>query len=163
MADSTPASRQTFRMNKTSSRNARVQPHPSPADQPDHTAREPRANRYARVVAVAVAAAMVPWCAHLAITLPARTTAEHWSLAWSGLDAAEAVSAGLTALLLRLRRRQASLTAAIGGGLLLVDAWFDVCTAGPGLDQRQALIEAGLVEIPLATIALWFAWTRLES
>ena len=106
---------------------------------------------------------MIPWCFYLATTLPTRVMAERWALAWTGLDAAEAISAGLTAILLWQRRPQAALTAALGAGFLLTDAWFDTCTAATGHDQQQALMAAGLIEIPLAVLALWFAGANLTQ
>jgi hypothetical protein len=117
--------------------------------------------RYALIIAVAIAAFMVPWSVYAALSLPARATAEHWAMAWTGLDTAEAISAGLTALLIRLRRPQAALTATLSAGLLLTDAWFDICTAAPGFDQRIAVLAAGLLEIPLAVMALTYAWFSL--
>jgi hypothetical protein len=44
--------------------------------------------------------------------LPAATTAQHWSLAWTGLDFAKAVMALVTAVLLTIRSPQASLAGA---------------------------------------------------
>lgn len=120
-----------------------------------------RGQRSALIIAVAVATLMVPWSLYLATTLPDRGIAQHWSVAWAGLDAAQAICAGYTVFLLRRRRPQASLTATLGAGLLLADAWFDVSTATPGADQLQAILAAALIEAPLAVLALWFAWTNL--
>ena len=36
----------------------------------------------------------------------------------------------------------------------MVDAWFDVTTAGPGRDRWQAVAAAALVELPLAALSL---------
>lgn len=44
-----------------------------------------------------------------------------------------------------------------GATLLLTDAWFDVCTAAPGLDHALALAETALAEMPLAVAACWLA------
>jgi hypothetical protein len=49
-----------------------------------------------------------------------------WSLAWVGLDFAEAVAALLTAWLLSQGSPRAGLPAMAGAGLLFADAWFDV-------------------------------------
>jgi hypothetical protein len=113
----------------------------------------------ARLVALAVGGFLLPWCAVLAATLPATTRAQHWSLAWVGLDGAEAVAALATAVLLARGSARASLTATAGSALLLVDAWFDVCTSGPGLDHAVAVVEAIFVELPLAGAAIWLAVT----
>jgi hypothetical protein len=89
--------------------------------------------------------------------LPATAQAQHWSLAWTGLDAAEALAALATAVLLAHGDRRAALTAAAGAVLLLTDAWFDVCTSAPGLDHALAVAEAACAEVPLAGAACWLA------
>jgi hypothetical protein len=113
--------------------------------------------RRARLVALAVGGFLLPWCALLAVTLPATAQAQHWGMAWTGLDAAEATAALATAVLLRRGDRGASLPAAAGGTLLLIDAWFDVCTSAPGAGHAMALAEACCAEIPLAVAAWWVA------
>jgi hypothetical protein len=113
--------------------------------------------RRARLVALAVGGFLLPWSALLAVTLPATAQAQHWALAWAGLDAAEAAAALVTAVLLSRGDRRASLPAAAAGTLLLVDAWFDVCTSAPGAGHAMALAEAGCAELPLAVAAWWVA------
>ena len=116
-------------------------------------------HRLGRLVALAVGAFLLPWCAVLGATLPATARAQNWSLAWMGLDAAEAAAALLTAVLLSRGSPRAGLAAAAGATLLVVDAWFDVCTSLPGLDRALAVGEAIGVELPLAAAAIWFAVT----
>jgi hypothetical protein len=128
-----------------------AQPAPAPV--------QPRLLRRARLVALAVGGFLLPWCVLLSAMLPASAQAQHWSLAWTGLDAAEALAALATALLLARGDRHAALTAMAGAALLLTDAWFDVCTAAPGLDHALALAEAAFVEVPLALAASWLALT----
>ena len=99
----------------------------------------------------------MPWCVVLSATLPRTAQAHHWSLAWTGLDGAEAIAALVTAALLARDDSRACLTAAAGGALLLTDAWFDVCTSAPGLEHTMAVAEAALVELPLAAAAGWLA------
>ncbi len=111
----------------------------------------------ARLVALAVGGFLLPWCVLLSMALPATAQAQHWSLAWTGLDAAEALAALATAVLLAHGDRRAALTAAAGGALLLTDAWFDVCTSAPGLDHALAVAEAACAEVPLAGAACWLA------
>jgi len=113
--------------------------------------------RRSRLVALAVGGFLLPWSVLLAVTLPASAQAQHWALAWSGLDVAEAAAALATALLLAMGDRRASLPAAAGGTLLLIDAWFDVCTSAPGAGLAMAVAEAGCLEIPLALAAWWVA------
>jgi hypothetical protein len=114
-------------------------------------------------VALAVGGFLLPWCVLLGATLPATTRAQHWSLAWVGLDGAEAVAALATAVLLARGSARASLTAAAGSALLLVDAWFDVCTSAPGLDHAVAVVEAIFIELPLAGAAIWLAVALTRS
>ena len=116
-------------------------------------------HRLGRLVALAVGAFLLPWCAVLGATLPATAHAPNWPLAWMGLDAAEAVAALLTAVLLSRGNPRAGLSAAAGAALLIADAWFDVCTSLPGLDRALAVGEAVGVELPLAAAAIWFAVT----
>ena len=96
-------------------------------------------------------------------TQPATAHAGHWSLAWTGLDAAEAAAALATAVLLTRSDPRASLTAAAGGAFLLTDAWFDVCTSAPGLDRCLAVAEAVFAELPLAAAAFWLAARLIRS
>lgn len=117
----------------------------------------PRALRRARRAALAVGGFLVPWCVVLSVTLPRTAQAQNWSLAWTGLDAAEAVAALATAALLARDDSRACLTAAAGGALLMVDAWFDVCTSAPGLEHTLAVTQAALLELPLACAAGWLA------
>jgi hypothetical protein len=116
-----------------------------------------RTAQRARLVALGVGVFMLPWCVLLLVTLPASARAYHWALAWAGLDAAEGAAALATAVLLARGDRRASLTAMAGGTLLVLDAWFDVCTSAPGASQALAVAEAALVELPLAAAALWLA------
>ena len=123
----------------------------------------PVLRRRARRAALAVGGFLVPWCVVLSATLPRTAQAQHWSLAWTGLDAAEAVAALATAALLARDDSRASLTAAAGGALLMVDAWFDVCTSAPGTEHLLAVTEAVLVELPLAGAAGWLAVRLLRA
>lgn len=139
----------------------RSQLQPSPRSRlaalPDDMPLQPVTRRRARLVALAVGGFLLPWIAVLATTLPATAQAQHWALAWTGLDGAEAVAALATAALIARGDRRASLPAAAGGTLLLIDAWFDVCTSAPGTAHAMALAEAALAEIPLAVAAWWLA------
>jgi hypothetical protein len=116
----------------------------------------------AALVAAGVSTVLLPWCLILAATLPATYEANHWRLAWVGLDFGTAVAAGLTALLLHRQDPRAVLAATVAGTLLLVDAWFDVSTAGPGLDHNLAVAEAVLLEVPLAICAFVVASRELS-
>ena len=150
-----PARHLNFRA-RPGSRPARPPQPARPAQWQDVRSR-PVLRRRAGLVALAVGGVLLPWMVVLGVVLPATAQAQHWALAWTGLDGAEAAAALVTALLLSRGDRRASLSAAAGGTLLLVDAWFDVCTSAPGTDHAMALAEAALAEIPLAIAAWWLA------
>ena len=130
---------------------------PQPALRQDGLRSRPVLLRRARLVALTVGGFLLPWCVVLAVALPATAQAQHWALAWTGLDGAEAAAALATAMVLARGDRRASLPAAAGGTLLLIDAWFDVCTSAPGAEHAMALAEAAFIEIPLAIAAWWLA------
>ncbi len=117
----------------------------------------PRHRRVAVPAGSAAAAWLIPWSVHLARTLPPSAEADHWALAWTGLDVAEAAVAGSTAWLVARHDRRASLTAMVLASLLCVDAWFDICTAAPGHDRAVAVALAVLLEVPLAVAAAHLA------
>ncbi|WP_203590524.1 hypothetical protein [Streptomyces sp. SID13031] len=114
-------------------------------------------------VAGGVAVVLLPWVLILAVTLPPTYSADHWQLAWIGLDLAIAATAGLTAFLLHRRDPRAALAAVAAGTLLVADAWFDVTTAGPGLDHNLALAQALILEAPLAILAFVLASRTLAA
>ena len=122
-----------------------------------------RATRWGRLLGATVAVALVPWCVLLGATLPRTFDAQNWSLAWVGLDAAIAVAAGGTALLLKRHDIRAALTSTATGTLLIVDSWFDTCTSAPGLNHVVAMVEATAVELPLAIGAFWLAMAVLKE
>jgi hypothetical protein len=65
------------------------------------------------------------------------------------------VSAGIR--ILRLSPAGA-LAMASASALLITDAWFDVMTAPTTRDLVQALVMAGLVELPMAAVCIRAAW-----
>ena len=109
---------------------------------------------------LASGAAMVPWLTYLAITLPARTSVPHWSAAWVGLDAMEAIGLAATGWLVRRGDPRRCLTAAATAMLFVVDAWFDISTAGSGLAQAVAM--AAGAELPMAAPCSMVAYRALQ-
>lgn len=96
------------------------------------------------------------WTIYLGWRLPRHYDARHWDLAWVGLDVAEIVML-LAAAWAAWRRRAVLILFAIASAtLLLLDAWFDVTTAGHG-DFLQSLLVAIIVEVPSALALLWVA------
>jgi hypothetical protein len=100
---------------------------------------------------------MIPWLVLLAIQLPTSAQAAHWSTAWVGLDAMEAVGLLATGQLHIRRDDRRCLAAAITGTLILIDAWFDVTTALPGTGQLMSVALAVCIEIPVSMLCLALA------
>ena len=99
----------------------------------------------------------IPWVAHLALTLPARSMAGHYRAAWVGLDAMLVFALLRTAYLAWRGRDDVSVPAAVTATLLVVDAWFDVMTAHGPRGIATAVAMALFIELPLATVCLWLA------
>jgi len=101
---------------------------------------------------------LVGWASQLATSLPSRYVVGHWDLAWVGFDLMLAVGIAGTGLAV-WRRSTAAPAISLGTAvMLLCDAWFDVVTAGDGGDLVSSLLLAGLVELPLAAVAVVLAY-----
>ena len=100
---------------------------------------------------------LIPWTIWLTFTLPAHHETENWRTVWAGFDLAEA--AALVAVAVTALRRSLWLApvAAIAGTLLCVDAWFYITLEAGGKHLLPAVLEAALVELPLAAICFWVA------
>lgn len=108
--------------------------------------------RWIVVVLGAMAACLIPWILYLTFTLPSRHVTFHYDLAWVGFDIGLTASFVATAwAVLRGSPRLVPL-AAVTGTMLVCDAWFDVVTSHGGHDLAQALLSAGLAELPLAAL-----------
>ena len=103
------------------------------------------------------AVVLIPWTLVLAYRLPARHTSHHWDIAWVGFDLALAAALAATGLTIARRSAWAPSAAAVAATLLFCDAWFDVVLASGHDGQVEALLEAVLVEIPLAIFLVWLA------
>jgi len=110
------------------------------------------------VIMLAAGTCMLPWMVVLWTSLPEVYAAQHWRLAWVGFDALEAFGLLATAWLFRRGDARASFAAIGTATLLVVDAWFDVTTAGD--DVVLSLLLAS-VELPLAAVCVAAAWQRL--
>jgi hypothetical protein len=107
---------------------------------------------------LAVAAlVLVPWVVLLTIALPSTHQSAHWDIAWGGLDVMLAVV--LLAVAFTAWRRSPWLEGAATAAttLLFVDAWFDVLTASTRTEFAIAIVEALVVELPLAFLCLLLA------
>ena len=99
---------------------------------------------------LAAGLAPVPWLAVLWTTLPDLYPAQHWRVAWVGFDALEIAGLLTAALLVRRSDHRAPLASIATAVMLLVDAWFDVMTAGHSVVISLAL--ACTLELPLAAL-----------
>ena len=119
--------------------------------------REWRPPRWVVPLYGSAAIVLVPWVVLLVRALPSAHRSAHWDVAWGGFDV------GLALLLLAVAvaawRRSPWLegAATAAATLLFVDAWFDVLTASTHRELVVALLEAALVELPLALLCLRLA------
>jgi hypothetical protein len=100
---------------------------------------------------------MLPWIVFLAFTIPQRSRAEHYDLAWIGFDCAMWVVLAALAFFALRRHPATGPVAAMASTMLMVDAWFDVTTAADRKQFVTALVLACIAEIPLAIICGWAA------
>jgi hypothetical protein len=103
------------------------------------------------------AVVLLPWILLRIRALPAEHRAAHWNVAWTGLDIA--LAALLLAVAVAALRRSLWLegAATAAATLLLTDAWFDVLTTSSRGELLEAILEAALVEVPLAVVCLLLA------
>jgi hypothetical protein len=102
------------------------------------------------------------WTIYLGWRLPRHYVANHWDLAWVGLDVAQIAMLLLAAWAAWRGRALLILFASAAGTLLLVDAWFDVTTARHG-GFMQSLIFALAIEIPSAIALFWITWRTIKQ
>ena len=100
---------------------------------------------------------LIPWTVWLTLSLPARHETENWKTVWAGFDLALAAALLATAVFGLRRSPWLGPIAAVAGTLLCVDAWFDITLEFGGRHLLSAVIEAALVELPLAAICFWVA------
>ena len=94
------------------------------------------------------------WTIYMGWRLPRTYVANHWDLAWVGLDVSQVVMLLACAWAAWRHRAVLILFASIAGTLLLVDAWFDITTARHG-DLLESVIVAVVVEVPSALVLFW--------
>lgn len=100
---------------------------------------------------------LIPWIVYLGFELPEQATSSHWDVAWVGFDAMEFLALAATAWAGYRRSTWVAPAATAAAVLLVVDAWFDVTTANGGWNLVQAVLLGGVIELPLAVVALWIA------
>ena len=105
----------------------------------------------------AAALVLVPWVVFLVRALPSNHRSAHWDVAWGGFDIALALL--LVGVAVAAWRRSPWLegAATAAATLLFVDAWFDVLTASSRSELVIAIVEAAVVELPIAVFCLLLA------
>ena len=103
------------------------------------------------------AALLIPWTVYLAVTLPKRDLDTHYRGAWVGFDILLVAAIVLTAYFAYRIDARVQLPATATATLLVVDAWFDVMTAGNRQSTLEAVLMALCIEIPAALCSLWLA------
>jgi hypothetical protein len=114
-------------------------------------------SRRVAVVYAAAGAALIPWTVYLAVTLPKRDIDTHYRGAWVGFDLLLVAAIVLTAYYAFRMDTRVQIPATATATLLIVDAWFDVMTAGRGSSIIEALLMAVCIEIPAAVLSVWLA------
>jgi hypothetical protein len=104
-----------------------------------------------------VGAGLVPWTVWIAYDLPGRHIARHWDVAWAGFDVMMALLLLATAYAAVRRAAWIQSTASASATMLCCDAWFDIVTAGRGMEFAVSLASGFLIELPLAAICVWVA------
>lgn len=100
---------------------------------------------------------LVPTVVVLFVALPSTHQSEHWDIAWSGFDVMLALMLVAVAVTAWRGSPWLEAAAAAAATLLFVDAWFDVLTASTRGELMLALVEAFVVELPLALLCVWLA------
>jgi hypothetical protein len=100
---------------------------------------------------------LVPTVVLLVVALPSTHQSAHWDVAWAGFDVVLAVLLLAVAISAWLRSSWLEGAATASATLLFVDAWFDVLTSSTRVEFVFAVVEALLVELPLALLCLLLA------
>jgi hypothetical protein len=96
------------------------------------------------------------WTVYVGWELPRRYVANHWDIAWVGLDVAQVIMLSASAWAAWKRSTLLVIFSTSSATLLLLDAWFDVTTARHG-DVFQSILLACIVEVPSALVLVWVA------
>jgi hypothetical protein len=115
------------------------------------------ARRLAYIYAAA-AVLLLPWIVYLAVTLPKRDLDTHYRAAWVGFDLFLVAAIIRTAYLAFKMDPRVQLPATATATLLIVDAWFDITTAGGRGATAEAILLAVVFEIPAAIFSIYVAY-----
>lgn len=114
--------------------------------------RDPAPLRWAGWGLLAAATVLLPWILVLGVSLPTTASAQHWRVAWIGLDVMETTALAVTGWLVLRRDVRVTMAASAAAAFLIADAWFDITTAQPTWDVLQATMLAVFLELPLVAL-----------
>ncbi len=114
------------------------------------------AARWVAPLYLLLAVCLLPWIVYVAWSLPSRSTSSSWDVAWAGFDAGLFAALAATGWAAWRHAWWVQAAAIATATLLVVDVWFDVVTASGGA-LAVAVMEAVLVELPLAVLSLHIA------
>jgi len=116
-----------------------------------------RASNRIAVAYLSFAGLLLPWLVMLAFTLPDRQLSQNYRLAWVGFDLMLMITLSRTGWLAWRRSPYLVIVASMTATLLVIDAWFDVTTAGSDRERYLAIAAALCVELPLACFSMRLA------
>jgi hypothetical protein len=119
--------------------------------------------RIAALFYLAASLCLVPWTLYLNNTLRTRHSFRHWDIAWLGVDIALTACLLFTGITALKKSLWVVMAATLTGGVLIMDAWFDVLSARPGPELTQAIFAAALLELPLAVVSFRLAHLTLKK
>ena len=128
-----------------------------PAGYHQHGIDTVRFNKAVSFVLVAIVAGLIPWTVFLAIKLPIRYQAHHWTLLWVGFDVILMVVLAYTAWAAWFRRQVMVVMAIVAGTMLAADVWFDVITSLGRRGEWVTITTALLAELPGSIFFFWLA------
>jgi hypothetical protein len=128
----------------------------TPSTDPPSETRRSGMPRWLTTPFLALAVILIPWSLFLVVTLPRRSPAYHWGVAWAGFDLILSLALAGTAIALWRGSSWLLTFAGAAAGLLICDAWFDVLTSSPSA-RPLAIAEALILEVPLAFACIWVA------
>jgi hypothetical protein len=113
-----------------------------------------RRRRWFLIATIVCCVVLAVWIGVLAVTLPRFYRAGDWRGAWVGFDLAELAAFAATAWAAWRGRQVLIMCLLVLATLLLADAWFDVTLDVRTSGFMYSLLEALLIEIPLAVAAI---------
>ena len=68
-----------------------------------------------------------------------------------------------TAVLAIRKSAYTAISSAMLATVIITDAWFDIMTSKPGIAERRSILEAIIIELPLAILSFWLSNKIFQS